>query len=257
MKHLERFHICATWRMSGKRPQWNEDGSWTHCANGDELKSVEVFKYLGRLISYEDADSQAMRSNFRKACGCWSRVYCMLWAENVTPKTCRIFYNATVQAALLCISKTWGLSPSSKTLGGGFHIRATWRMSGKRPQWNGDGSWTHPRSEKVLEAAGMKTIAVDVHHQTVANFIVNRPLHALHGSREEKRLAGPSFLVGSADGLRLGEGGGPLALLLKQGRGRSHRRGRGHKLVGTRYGLNQFSRLSGKQQHEGPSPSVG
>jgi hypothetical protein len=42
-------------------------------------------------------------------------------------------------------------------------------MSGKRPQWNGDGSWTHPRSEKVLEAAGMKTIAVDVHHQTVAN----------------------------------------------------------------------------------------
>ncbi len=113
MKHLERFHICATWRMSGKRPEWNEDGSWTHCANGDELKRVEVFKYLGRLISYDDANSQAIWSNLRKAHGCWSRVYCMLWAENARPKTCRIFYKATVQALLLYGSETWGLSPSS------------------------------------------------------------------------------------------------------------------------------------------------
>ncbi len=37
---------------------------------GEELERVEVFKYLGRLIEYDDADTQAMRSNLRKARGC-------------------------------------------------------------------------------------------------------------------------------------------------------------------------------------------
>ncbi len=43
-------------------------------AYGEELERVEVFKYLGRLITYDDADTQAMRSNLRKAPGCWARV---------------------------------------------------------------------------------------------------------------------------------------------------------------------------------------
>jgi hypothetical protein len=33
---------------------------------------VEVFKFLGRLILFDDADNQAMGSNLRKAQGCWS-----------------------------------------------------------------------------------------------------------------------------------------------------------------------------------------
>ncbi len=99
----------------------------------------------------------------------------MLRAENATPKTCGMFYKATVQAALLYGSEMWSLSPSSMKRLEGFHICAAWRMSGKRPERNVDGSWTYPRSEKVLEAVGMKSIAhyVDVQRQTVANFIVN------------------------------------------------------------------------------------
>jgi hypothetical protein len=42
------------------------------CANGEELGRVEVFKYLGWLISFDDADNQAMGINLRKAQGCWS-----------------------------------------------------------------------------------------------------------------------------------------------------------------------------------------
>jgi hypothetical protein len=39
--------------------------------NGDKLtRLVEVFKYLGRLIVYNDADTQAMRLNLKKARGC-------------------------------------------------------------------------------------------------------------------------------------------------------------------------------------------
>jgi len=34
-------------------------------AYGEELVRVEVFKYLGQLIAYDDADIQAMQSNLR------------------------------------------------------------------------------------------------------------------------------------------------------------------------------------------------
>jgi hypothetical protein len=39
----------------------------TFCANGEDLERIEVFKYLGRLISFNDANNQAMRSNLKKA----------------------------------------------------------------------------------------------------------------------------------------------------------------------------------------------
>jgi hypothetical protein len=36
-------------------------------AYGDELERVEVFKYLGRLLAYDDNDARAVRGNIRKA----------------------------------------------------------------------------------------------------------------------------------------------------------------------------------------------
>jgi hypothetical protein len=66
----------------------------------EELEKVEVFKYLRRLIAYDDADTQAMRSNLRKARGCWAWVSRVLRAENTTARTCGMFYKATVQAIL-------------------------------------------------------------------------------------------------------------------------------------------------------------
>jgi hypothetical protein len=88
---------------------------------------------------------------------------------------CGMFYKATMQAVLLYGSETWSLSPLSMKCLEGFHICAVWRMSGKRPEQNVDGSWTYPRSEEVLEAVKMKSIAhyVDVRRQIIANFIVN------------------------------------------------------------------------------------
>jgi hypothetical protein len=58
----------------------------TFRASGEDLERVEVFKYLGWLISYDDANNQAMRSNLRKARGCWAWVSRVLRAENAPPK---------------------------------------------------------------------------------------------------------------------------------------------------------------------------
>jgi hypothetical protein len=54
-------------------------------AYGEELEWVEVFKYLGQLIAFNDANNQAMRSNLRKVRGCWARVSRVLRAENASP----------------------------------------------------------------------------------------------------------------------------------------------------------------------------
>ncbi len=141
----------------------------------EELERVEVFKYLGRLIAYDDANKQAMRLNLRKARGCWARISHVLRAENTTARTCRMFYKATVQAVLLYGSETWNLSPTSVKRLEGFHIRAAWQMSSLQPEKKPNGSWAYPRSKDVLDAAGLHTIAyyMDVRRQTVANFIVN------------------------------------------------------------------------------------
>ncbi len=102
-------------------------------------------------------------------------------ADNALPKTCGMFYKATVQAVLLYRSETWSLSPSSMKRLEGFHICAVWWMSGKRPEWKEDGSWTYLCSENVLKAVGLKPFAhyVDVLWQTVTNFVVNRPIYEL------------------------------------------------------------------------------
>ncbi len=149
----------------------------------------QVFKYLGRLIAYDDADTQAMRLNLRKARGCWARVSRVLRAENAAAGTCGMFYKATMQAILLFGSETWSLSPTSMKRLEGFHIHAAWRMSGLRPERKANGSWSYPRSKDVLEAAGLQTIAhyMDVRRQTVANFIVNRPIWELCAGAARRR----------------------------------------------------------------------
>jgi hypothetical protein len=78
--------------------------SFTAC--GDELERVEVFKYLGRLLAYDDNDTQAMRGNLKKALKSWGRVSRILRAENASPKVCGVFYIAIVPAVLLFGSET-------------------------------------------------------------------------------------------------------------------------------------------------------
>jgi hypothetical protein len=39
----------------------------TFTAYGEDLERVEVFKYLGQLLTYDNNDSQTMRLNLKKA----------------------------------------------------------------------------------------------------------------------------------------------------------------------------------------------
>jgi hypothetical protein len=150
----------------------------TFTAYGEGLERVEVFKYLGCSLAYNDNDAQAVRGNLKKARGVWARLSHTIRAENASPRACNIFYKATVQSILLFGSETWNLSLSSLKLLEGFHIRAAWHMTGKRPVKLRDGTWTYPNSVQVLEDAGLKTVAhyIAVRRQHIANYIVNKPI---------------------------------------------------------------------------------
>jgi hypothetical protein len=109
---------------------------------GAELERVEVFKYLGRLLAYDNNDGWAVRGNLKKLRGIWARLSHAIRAENASPCACGIFYKATMQSILLFGSETWNLSPQSLKCLEGFHKRAVWRMAGKRPTKLPDGTWT-------------------------------------------------------------------------------------------------------------------
>jgi hypothetical protein len=144
-------------------------------AYGDELERVEVFKYMGWLLAYDDNDTQAMGGNLKKACKTWGQVSRILRAENASPKVCGVFFKATVHAVLLFGSETWKLSPSSLKSLEGFNIWAARCMAGKMPTMNPDGMWTYPSSRDVLKAVGLRTIGhyIGVRQETIARFILD------------------------------------------------------------------------------------
>jgi hypothetical protein len=56
----------------------------TFMAFREDLERVEVFKYLGRLLTYYNNVSQAIRANLKKAHKSWARVSRVLKAENAS-----------------------------------------------------------------------------------------------------------------------------------------------------------------------------
>jgi hypothetical protein len=124
----------------------------------DEIERVEVFKYLGRLLAYDDNDARAVRGNLRKAWGIWVRLSHTIRSENASPRACSVFYKATVQSILMFGSKTWNLSLVSLKSLEGFHKWAAWRMAGKRLQKLPDGTWTYPNSAAVLDKVRLKLL---------------------------------------------------------------------------------------------------
>jgi hypothetical protein len=114
------------------------------------LERVEVFKYLGRLLAYDNNDTQAILANLANARKAWVQVSRLLRVENASPEVCGVFYKAIIQAVLLFSSETWNLAPSGLKCLEGFHLRAAWQMSGKHLMKRLDGTWRYPNSEQVL-----------------------------------------------------------------------------------------------------------
>ena len=103
--------------------------------NDRVLERVDVFKYLGRLLSQDDDDVQAVCAQIRKACTAWARVSKVLQAQNAPSRISAKFYKAVVQLLLLYSSETWVISKSVLARLEGFHIRAAYKMAKQNVPW--------------------------------------------------------------------------------------------------------------------------
>lgn len=160
-------------------------------ADGDALERVEVFLYLGRLLSQDDSDAQVVRANLVKAHGIWARVGKVLKGENAPPRMCGKFYVAIVQSVLLYGSETWNLTPSLLRRLEGFHIRCCYRMARrKRPRRGPKGVWKYPDSAEVLKECGLQTMEEYIlgRRATIAAWVVDRPL--LAACKDGERMRG-------------------------------------------------------------------
>jgi hypothetical protein len=161
---------------------------------GNVLEQVEVFKYLGHLISQDDDNIQAIRAQIRKARSSWARIGQVLWSKNVSPFVAARFYQAIIQAILLYGSESWVISWTAMARLEGFHIRAAYRMAKKnRPKRGPNREWIYPRSEDVLKECGMKTMEeyILARRQTIAVYVATRPILDECRQGERKRGAIP------------------------------------------------------------------
>jgi hypothetical protein len=161
---------------------------------GNVLEQVEVFKYLGRLMSQDDDDIQAIRAQIRKARSTWAHIGQVLRSENVLPFVAARFYQAIIQAILLYGSKLWVISWTAMARLEGFHIRAAYRMAKKnKPKRGPNREWIYPRSEDVLKECGMKTMEeyILARGQTIAVYVATRPILDECRQGKDKRGAIP------------------------------------------------------------------
>ncbi len=122
------------------------------------LECVEVFKYLGHLLTQDNDNAQAIQQQLQKARGVWARVGQVLCGENTAPRIAAKFHKAVVQAVLLYGSKTWNLTNSALARLERFHVCTAYKMARKhQPKRGANGVWVYPMTADVLEECGMAT----------------------------------------------------------------------------------------------------
>ena len=149
----------------------------TFTAYGEELRRVDRFKYLGRVLSYDDSDTPAIRYNLKRARAAWGRLSTVIAKEEVPAPVAGMFYQAVVAAVLLYGSESWVVLAYDLRALEGFHVEAARRLTGMRPKKRGE-TWVYPHSADVLREARLKTVAeyIAKRRRTVHRTIADRPI---------------------------------------------------------------------------------
>jgi hypothetical protein len=147
--------------------------------NGNPIKNVPEFKYLGRMVEKGDDDWPAVNRNLKRARMAWGRLSRILSKEGTCSKSMASVYKAVVQAVLLYGSESWVLSLAMEKKLETFHRSCARFITGQHIRQNQDGSWTCPSSTGVLEQAGLWTIQryIQRRRNTVIKFAQSTPLY--------------------------------------------------------------------------------
>ena len=193
-------------------------------AYGQELRTTDQFKYLGRVLSASDSDVPAMRRNLKRARAVWRRIANVIARESVPGPVAGMFFRVVVESVLLYGSETWVLPPTATRCLDGFQVEAARRFCGMMPAKLGD-TWRYPKSADVLAAARLRPLEESIRRRrrTVLAAIEGRHVLA-ECRRAERRRGSPTrqFWWEQEFALNVEEEGDVLApLRLGAGPGRS------------------------------------
>ena len=118
----------------------------------DPLRQVKIFKYLGRLTTYDDTDVPAARRQLSRARAVEGRLRKVIEKKGVLAPVARMFCQTVVAAVLLYGSKLWVLTDAQLARLEGFHVERARRLTGMRPRKRRD-KWVYPKSADVLRVA--------------------------------------------------------------------------------------------------------
>ena len=121
------------------------------------LRSVERFRYLGRILSQYHNNIPAIRRNLKKARGTCGWVSKILTQQEVPAPISGIFYQVVLTGVLLYESKSWNLPVSGLLVLEGFHVETARQLTGMCHQQRTVGPWIYPKSKEVLRAAQLRT----------------------------------------------------------------------------------------------------
>ena len=112
--------------------------------NGEQLKTVPSFKYLGRILTAGDNDWPAVAGILGKARKSWGRLQWILIREGANKRTSGDFLKAVVQQVLLFGAETWVVTPRMERALNAFMHGAARRITGRQPRRGWDRKWFYP-----------------------------------------------------------------------------------------------------------------
>ena len=136
----------------------------TFTINGDELRSVETFKYLGRIVSSTDSDWPALKKNLTKARQRWAMISRVLVRDGADARISGMFYKAAVLTILLYGSETWVWTLRMYKAAQSFHNSAARRIS-RLVARRQNGVWVWPPLADALKACHMHPLSVYIHRR--------------------------------------------------------------------------------------------
>ena len=131
------------------------------------IKRVFEYRYLGRILRYDDTDTRAVNDRLNLAKAKWGRLSKVLVTTNSNPKVMARFYLAVVQAILLYGSESWVIPSRTLQRIEAFHHRCARSMAHKHIRKMPNGNWEYPPSEQVLRICGLRPIKLYIQRRKV------------------------------------------------------------------------------------------
>jgi hypothetical protein len=126
--------------------------------NGEEIETVNTFRYLGRELTSDDSDWEAVRRNLAKARARWGRLAKILSRDGASPKVMGQIFLAVVQSVLLFGSETWVLTDQMMDALRSFYLRSVRYITRMFIHKGANEQWVCPRTTDVLATAELEPI---------------------------------------------------------------------------------------------------